>query len=184
MSSHRHTRYRGEWFSDGDHLNAIMHGVLAAWSPGGCIRIWDKTERRWIRDGVNACNMHQATERVMVLAMTMDRDAFIMESYSNNSHSVQPEPARAQDATERARRCLDKMDPSIAGAGGAAQFMKAACVLVRGLSLSLEDALPLLQEYDARSQPQWGLRECKRALQNAKQRSRVPQGAMLTRQLR
>ncbi len=177
----RATRCRGEWHSDGSHLSLIAHGVLAAWIPGGTVRIWDKKERQWIRDSKPIACTDDATERVMVLAVTLDRDRDTEDFHAANAYKVAPKPKTegAVDVIERGRRCLEAMDASIGGAGGAGQFFKAACALVRGLSLSVEEAMPLLLEYDARSSPRWGMRECRRALRNAKFHSRVPQGAML-----
>lgn len=65
---------------------------------------------------------------------------------------------RAEDLPEierRARAYLNKLPPAIEGRGGDKQTFAAACCLVQGFALSVEQALPLLLEYNQRCAPPW-----------------------------
>jgi hypothetical protein len=71
-----------------------------------------------------------------------------------------------EQVRERARAYLSKVPPAVAGENGSGTTFKAACTLVLGFDLSPDDALPLLQEWNATCQPQWSekellLRSCK-----------------------
>lgn len=59
-------------------------------------------------------------------------------------------------AFERARMWLATIEPAVQGQNGSAQLMRAAVGLVRGFSLSDDEALALLwQDYNPRCQPPW-----------------------------
>lgn len=57
--------------------------------------------------------------------------------------------------TERARRCIAKMAPSVSGQGGHNQALKVACVLVQGFDLPLSEARALLAEWNGGCSPPW-----------------------------
>ena len=59
------------------------------------------------------------------------------------------------DLAERIRRYVAKLPASVSGNGGDDQLFKAASVLVNGFSLSPEEALPFLREYNGRAEPPW-----------------------------
>ena len=64
------------------------------------------------------------------------------------------------DLLERARRYLERMDPSVSGSGGHTAAFKAAVALVQGFDLSEGQALGLLQaDFNPRCDPEWSERE-------------------------
>lgn len=68
---------------------------------------------------------------------------------------------------ERARRYLSAMPPAISGAGGHDATFAAACALVKGFGLSVDEARPLLKEFNARCDPPWSDRELEHKLTQA-----------------
>ena len=56
---------------------------------------------------------------------------------------------------DRARQYLGTIDPAVSGQHGHDATYRAACVLVVDFDLSIDDARPLLQEFNARCQPPW-----------------------------
>lgn len=69
--------------------------------------------------------------------------------------------------TERASAYLAKMAPAVSGQGGDCATYAAAQVLVRGFSLSQEEALPLLQHWNQGCQPPWSEADLRRKLRSA-----------------
>ena len=59
------------------------------------------------------------------------------------------------DLIERARRYLAKMPPAITGQHGHDQTFAVACTLVQGFGLSVDAAVPLFADYNARCSPPW-----------------------------
>src|SRR5262249_48066778 len=55
----------------------------------------------------------------------------------------------------------------VQGQNGSKPTYRAACVLVQGFGLAIEQALPLLQEYSARCVPPWSDRELMHKLEDA-----------------
>jgi P4 family phage/plasmid primase-like protien len=74
---------------------------------------------------------------------------------------------RREELKPRARLYLDKVPPAVSGQGGHNQTFKAACVLVRDFTLSPEEAMPLLKEWNERCQPRWSEKELWHKLQDA-----------------
>jgi hypothetical protein len=74
---------------------------------------------------------------------------------------------RREEVKRWARLYLDKVPPAVSGQGGHNQTFRAACVLVQGFSLSPEDAMPLLKEWNERCQPPWTEKELRHKLQGA-----------------
>jgi hypothetical protein len=73
------------------------------------------------------------------------------------------------DIIERARRYVAQMDPAIDGSGGHTATFKVAVALVKGFALSPEQALPLMEEYNARCEPPWCLSDLQHKLRSAEQ---------------
>jgi hypothetical protein len=70
--------------------------------------------------------------------------------------------------TERARRYIATMPPSISGSGGSTALLKVAIALVRGFDLSPDEAFHLLDEWNgANSQPPWSERDLRHKLEDA-----------------
>jgi hypothetical protein len=72
---------------------------------------------------------------------------------------------------ERARRYVATIPGAVSGQGGHDQTFHVACSLVVGFSLSVEDAFPLLAEWNVACQPPWNNRELRHKLESADQRS-------------
>lgn len=73
--------------------------------------------------------------------------------------------------TSRARAYLDKVKPAVSGQHGHDATMYAACRLVLGFDLSPADALPLLEEWNARCSPPWSTSDLLRKLHEADKQS-------------
>lgn len=78
-----------------------------------------------------------------------------------------PTARQSTPITERAARYLAEIPPAISGQGGHNQTFRAACVLVVGFNLSVDDALPLLAEWNTRCQPPWTEKELLHKLESA-----------------
>lgn len=70
-------------------------------------------------------------------------------------------------SVERAAKYLAKVPPSISGQHGHDQLFHAAGVLMHGFALSISDAMPLLQTWNATCQPPWSDRDLARKLEEA-----------------
>lgn len=79
---------------------------------------------------------------------------------------------------ERARRYLSCIPEAVSGRHGSRRTIHAACILVVDFGLSMSDALPLLEEYNARCSPPWERDELLRRLNWADGRP-GPRGHML-----
>ncbi len=77
---------------------------------------------------------------------------------------------------ERARRYLAAIPPAISGMGGEAATWQAARVLILGFRLSQAEALPLLEEWNARCSPPWDPRDLLAKLRRASQYSSARDG--------
>jgi replicative DNA helicase len=78
------------------------------------------------------------------------------------------EPVRDRGAVhERARAYLEQMAPAISGDHGHDRTFHAACLLIHGFALSVEEALPIFQIYNLRCQPLWTDEELLHKLQDA-----------------
>jgi hypothetical protein len=78
--------------------------------------------------------------------------------------------ARANDRSRiinRARAYLAKIPSAVSGSGGHDQTFAAACAVVRGFDLTIEEALPLLREYSERCEPPWSEQEILHKLEDA-----------------
>ncbi|OAI41758.1 hypothetical protein AYO40_02340 [Planctomycetaceae bacterium SCGC AG-212-D15] len=67
----------------------------------------------------------------------------------------------------RARAYIAKMPPAIQGQGGDKQTFTVACMLVIDFALSVDQALPLMQEYNQRCLPPWSDEELRHKLEEA-----------------
>jgi hypothetical protein len=75
---------------------------------------------------------------------------------------------------ERAWRYLEKLPPSIQGSGGSVALFEAACVLVKGFALSLDQAWPLLLKWNqTHAQPPWTEKDLRHKIVSAERSSRV-----------
>jgi len=76
-------------------------------------------------------------------------------------------PTQKTSIQERAARYLACVDPAIAGQGGHNQTFRAACSLVLGFGLTVDEAMPLLAEYNLRCEPPWSEKELLHKLESA-----------------
>jgi hypothetical protein len=74
------------------------------------------------------------------------------------------------DLIERARRYLAKVPGAVSGRGGSSWTAHVACILVVSFALSVNDALPLLREWNETCSPPWSDRDLRRKLEWADQR--------------
>lgn len=81
--------------------------------------------------------------------------------------ALEVKPTQKTSIQERAARYLACVDPAIAGQGGHNQTFRAACSLVLGFGLSVDEAMPLLAEYNTRCEPQWSEKELLHKLESA-----------------
>ncbi len=78
-----------------------------------------------------------------------------------------PPRASGDQAIERARRYLAKVDPAVSGANGHNHTFRVCCAIARKFELSEQDALSLLLEWNARCEPPWSTAQLQRKLQHA-----------------
>lgn len=69
--------------------------------------------------------------------------------------------------TERARRYVAAMPPAQSGAGGHNATFAVACALVKGFNLSVDQARPLLNEFNQGCSPPWSDKELEHKLTQA-----------------
>lgn len=98
--------------------------------------------------------------------------------------SAECDPSRSTgilDESERqalARQYVARVPPAIAGQGGDRQTFAVACTLVIDFDLAVEQALPLLREYNRRCQPPWTDAELLHKLEQADKKT-APRGKKL-----
>lgn len=68
---------------------------------------------------------------------------------------------------DRARLYLAKVPGAVSGGGGHNQTFAVACALVKGFDLSIDDARPLLSEWNQGCLPPWSARELEHKLRQA-----------------
>ena len=80
-----------------------------------------------------------------------------------------PRKRMGEEATviKRAREYLAKIDPAISGQHGHDITYRAACTLVIDFDLSIDEARPLLEEFNERCQPPWTEAELDHKLESA-----------------
>jgi hypothetical protein len=80
---------------------------------------------------------------------------------------------------ELARKYVAKMDPAISGEGGHDRAFHTACTLVLGFGLSVDEALPVIAEWNVSCQPPWSERDLLHKLNDADKRP-DPRGMLVT----
>ena len=78
----------------------------------------------------------------------------------------------------RARAYIAKVPEAVSGQNGHDATFRVACCLILGFNLSVDDASPLLAEWNQTCQPPWSERELLHKLQSADQRTE-PRGYLL-----
>ena len=87
----------------------------------------------------------------------------------------------ASTRLERARRYLSALPPAITGSHGDVHTFRVCCRLVRGFALDDDQALFLLQEWNATCQPPWSERELLEKVSRARRYGGEPIGGLLCR---
>lgn len=87
------------------------------------------------------------------------------------SSTMRSQPSKAvasqPDVLERAKKYVSKMPPAIAGQEGHKTTFRTACVLVKDFALTIEDALPILQDWNQTCEPPWSDAELMHKLESA-----------------
>jgi hypothetical protein len=83
---------------------------------------------------------------------------------------------------ERARRYLAALPPAIAGNHGDLHTFRVCCRILRGFALDENEALVLLQGWNARCLPPWTDRELEQKIASARRYGREPIGGLLEAQ--
>jgi hypothetical protein len=68
---------------------------------------------------------------------------------------------------DRAREYISKIDGAVEGQGGSKKTFYVACQLINGFDLSIDQARPLLAEWNQKCQPEWNDRELEHKLEDA-----------------
>ena len=85
---------------------------------------------------------------------------------------------------QRARTYVSRIPPAVSGQGGHAQTFMVACRLTHAFGLTIEKALPVLQEFNLRCEPPWSDEELMHKLVSAdacEDRQGRPRGYLLHR---
>ena len=80
------------------------------------------------------------------------------------------------DVVERARRYLARVEPAIAGQHGDVHTYRVCCRIARGFALDDQDALRVLNEWNARCLPPWAERDLVAKIAHARKYGREPIG--------
>lgn len=88
---------------------------------------------------------------------------------------LEPEASGSTNA-ERARKYVDRIPGAISGQDGHGQTFWVAQVLTRDFGLSLDEAWPIMLDYNQRCQPEWTEKELRHKLEDASENSRRPKG--------
>lgn len=86
--------------------------------------------------------------------------------------------AGSVDVTERARRYLVRVEPAVAGQHGDIHTFRVCCRITRGFALSDDDALAVLNEWNARCSPPWSERELRDKIVRARKYGRERVGGL------
>jgi putative DNA primase/helicase len=108
-------------------------------------------------------------------------DEFIAEYWpgkKTTTPSRSPSHNGHDNVLDRARKYLAKVPPAISGQAGHNATFHAACILVQGFALSVEQAKTLLLEWNATCQPPWSDAELDHKLEDAA-RADGPRGELL-----
>jgi putative DNA primase/helicase len=83
------------------------------------------------------------------------------------SSSVSQFPSRRDDRMARPAAYLAKIPPAVAGQGGHDRTFQAACVLVQGFDLTIDEARPILHHWNLGCIPPWSPSELEHKLHDA-----------------
>lgn len=117
---------------------------------------------------------HRVSELVSVPDTIHVCDWSKLEALAAEAPKEKPKATREKSRTKARRSIVDraaaylaKIPPAVSGESGHDVTFHAACVLVRDFDLSIEDALPILAEWNDHCSPPWSDRELLHKLQDA-----------------
>ena len=88
---------------------------------------------------------------------------------------------RHASSMERAQRYLGRVPPAITGQHGDVHTFRVCCRLVRGFALEDDEALAVLERWNAQCQPPWNDADLRDKLRRARKYGREPIGGLLHR---
>lgn len=92
----------------------------------------------------------------------------LSNAFFPSQQSVTVPSAASSDASSRAAKYLERIPPAVSGQGGHNQTFNAACILVLGFGLSVDEAYPLLASWNQQCQPPWSEKELRHKLDDAR----------------
>jgi hypothetical protein len=98
---------------------------------------------------------------------------------SSPRHHVRRDRSTIIDSVRRARRFLRSVEPAVAGQHGDLRTFRVCCRVVRGFDLSDDEAMSVLDEWNARCAPPWSERELLEKVHNARRYGHEPIGGLL-----
>jgi hypothetical protein len=78
-----------------------------------------------------------------------------------------PASADRRQLVEQARRYVATLPPGVQGQNGSRPTFRAACVCVLGFGLTVDESMPVMQEYSGRCEPPWSDDELRHKLEDA-----------------
>ena len=110
-------------------------------------------------------------ERIEIVTIEkLQQVAALAPAAKSTTPSADREPAANSSGPQlldRVRKYVAKLPAAIAGQVGHNAAFRTACVLVKGFGLSIEDARPILQEWNQTCQPPWSDQELEHKLESA-----------------
>lgn len=123
---------------------------------------------------------YDAGERACIVDVDFDIDAWLDENQARwpskwTPGHKQPEVKGRrkiqgkQTIADRAREYLAKIDGAVEGQGGSKKTYYVACQLINGFDMSIDEAKPLIMEWNTKCQPEWSERDIDHKLEDASQ---------------
>lgn len=122
-----------------------------------------------------------ATAHGYVVPESSQKERLTQEDEQEEVHERLPLPHG--EAARQARAYVAKMAPAVTGQGGNSQTFNVACVLVIDFGLTVDEALPLLMEFNARCCPPWPVQDLLAKLAAADQKD-GPRGGKVRKRTR
>jgi len=110
-----------------------------------------------------------------------------LAEHTRGTNRAAPAPAQADspksDRLARAAAYLTKIPPAISGQRGHDRTFRIACVLIQGFDLTIDEARPLLQQWNLGCDPPWSTPELEHKLRDAyRAEGAQPRGYLLGRE--
>jgi len=92
---------------------------------------------------------------------------------------LEPFWLKKNNTIKRAEAYMRKVEPAISGSFGHNQAFKAACALIRGFALEIDEARPLFYTWNAGNKPPFNEKDCEHKLSEAYGRAKGERGYLL-----